>query len=97
MLGVRFLYAEPDKTGQSSPPTLGVERLAALPAALIAELRQAVEGLDLDETQRIVERIREQDAALADLIQPHLDNYDFDPILRLVEALNQGAEPACPG
>jgi hypothetical protein len=89
-LGVRFLYEEepalPPSAGLSEPayvPT--AEALAALPAAWLADLKQATTRAGLHLILRLAAQVREDNAALADGLADLARNYEYKKILTLIE------------
>ncbi len=82
-LGVRFVYAEEKKskieTRNSKLETgLTSEALAVLPDELVTELQQAVEILDVETANGIIDQIRQQDEPLADVLAELVKGYRFD-------------------
>jgi two-component system sensor histidine kinase ChiS len=100
-LGVRFVYQEvaqdrerrpriPGEPSQGAPAlTAGdlelVERMAALSPDWVADLREATILGDLGLILARIERIREQDAALAEALAALAHDFDHDKILALIQ------------
>jgi signal transduction histidine kinase/ligand-binding sensor domain-containing protein/CheY-like chemotaxis protein len=80
-LGVRFLSEPATPPAAKAPAT--VDSLGHLPADWVSELHVAVERADVEAAERVVARIREQDAAAADSLQGMLRDYKFDELLAL--------------
>jgi len=81
-----FSPGTPLETPES--PDTGILRpdaLAEFPAAVLAELQEAVEALDVDASQRVIEQIRQQNAPLAEALAGLVNQYQFDRLQRLCE------------
>ncbi len=59
--------------------------LTELPSGLLADLEQAILNVDVGQIYRIIERIRTQDAALADALKENTDNFEYETILTLIK------------
>ena len=66
------------------------EALAVLPEAWRMEFRDAVEGLYIEQTQTLIDRIRGCNAPLADALAALLKDYRFDRLLDYVERSGGG-------
>jgi DNA-binding response OmpR family regulator len=87
-LGVRFVYKEGEGQkvkgkGQKAEDALMPETLATLPDDVLAEFRIAVEVIDLDRVRCIIDRIRQQNAPLADVLDELVKEYRFDTLQTL--------------
>jgi len=88
-LRVRFHYEE---SSPSSPPMVIQERfsplttadLAELDRELLAELRQAVEEINLEKTSALIDRIRQDNEGLGRALTDLAENYRFDKLQTLV-------------
>ena len=92
-LGVRYLYAE-EPTEPAAPeakiePGRIADSLAALSPETLSELKKSVEEIDLEATQRIIERISERDRALAEALGGLLKNFRFDILQELTKEVKQ--------
>jgi CheY-like chemotaxis protein len=96
-LGVQFLYEDKDVEAQGSVaipgargsrPLLTPEAFAALPADMVTDLRHAVEAIDLERTSRSIDRIRQHDEQLADLLVELVDGFRFDLLQTLSEQMD---------
>ncbi len=70
------------------PPSKDVltsEALTGLPKKMVVDLQQAVEALDIDATNRIIEQIRQQNAPLAEALAELVKQYRFDRLQVLCE------------
>lgn len=83
LLGLHYRYAE-----QSTVPVVasvsGAD-LARLPTDLRQELSRAAQILDEETTQRVIDRVRETDACLADELEQLVRAYRYDRIVTLCE------------
>jgi CheY-like chemotaxis protein len=91
-LGVRFVYEEipPATAGPAEAAALPVDvftpaALAALPVGWVADLRRATIKADLSRILTLVDRIREEDAALADALADLARDFEYKKILALVD------------
>jgi len=89
-LGIRFVYEESQKSkvkGQKSKveEMLTPAALAVLPNKLRVDLQQAVEAIDLEITNDIINRIRGQNDSLADALTELVKQYRFDILQALFE------------
>ncbi len=101
-LGVKYIYS--NSTGYSSTArnlvsdsTRIVELafLAKLPTEWNSNMKQAIRSADLDLIAKTIEAIRGDFPELADILQTHLDNFDYQKILNLItemEASENGDE-----
>lgn len=87
-LRLKFIYesaSRHDSTEEAPELTLPVEQLAALPAQLRQELRQAVIELDTARTQALIGQVTEQDAALGRTFGTLAKQLDYKRLLNLLE------------
>ncbi len=87
-LHLKYIYEETPPSGRSPAapaPTLNPEQLAALPAQLRQELRQAVIELDTVRTQTLIAQITAQDAALGRALDTLAKQLDYKRLLKLLE------------
>ncbi len=86
-IGVQYLYepqsAAIDSTASSSD-ILSLSAIAALPADLIADFRQAIIDLDVEMIQTHIDRIQTHDRSLADALAALAKNFQFEEILALI-------------
>jgi CheY-like chemotaxis protein len=94
-LRLKFIY-EKAPLQKSTPEAPGLalrpERLEALPAELLRDLRQAVIELDTDRTQALIGQVNERDASLGRALNTLATQFDFEGLLKLLER-----EPSHPG
>ena len=84
-LGVRYRYAETPRFGRAPVAELSPESIAALPALLRTELRDAVTMLDLERISQAVAKVTEQDASLGSLLAQHAKRLECTRILNAIE------------
>ncbi|MCP4196457.1 MAG: response regulator [Proteobacteria bacterium] len=87
-LGVLYVYEEPARkpeTGEQDRNLLTADALANLSAELRTNLEQAILNVDLMEISDLIERIREQDAALSDALGKSIDNFEHERVLTLLQ------------
>jgi two-component system sensor histidine kinase ChiS len=89
-LGVRFTYREePAELALAGPSNardiLTPSALSALPAEWLSELRQATIRADFNGILSSIDRIREQDARLADALALLARDFEYTKIMRLIE------------
>jgi signal transduction histidine kinase/CheY-like chemotaxis protein len=93
-LGVRFVYDESRKSKVESQKSkvddaLTPEALATLPNELRIGLQQAVETIELEMTNTIIDQIREQDKPLGNALAELVKQYRFDILQALFEDLEE--------
>ena len=87
--GAQYIYeddtstAAPAGDGKSNGVTPAM--LAELPAEWVAELKDAINLLDKAGIIAAADKIREKNAPAAEAITTMANNYDFDPLLKLLE------------
>ena len=89
-LGVRFVYEEELVTPTAAPlaqaqDVLTPAALTALPTDWLADLQQATIKADLNLILTLIDRIREQDAALADALAGLANSFEYKRILALIQ------------
>ncbi|MBI5791862.1 MAG: response regulator [Rhodocyclales bacterium] len=83
-LGVRYTYDAPESAAENTP--LSSAALARLSKAQRKELADALVNGDTAHIDDVVQRVAQQDAALAKELTKHLDHFDYAPVLRALEA-----------
>jgi len=89
-LGVCFVYEE-ELAQPTTAPTAKIqdvltpEALAALPPDWLVELQQATMKAHLNKILALIDQIREQDAALADVLAGLAQDFEYKKILALIE------------
>ncbi len=86
-LGVRYVYenfnlAEEKLSDSGSSVTLS--SLPKLSREWIANMKQAIRVADLDLMATAIEQVRKENETFADILQNHLDNFDYENILKLI-------------
>ena len=71
--------------GAGLQPAISRDAVASLPAAVRAELYQAVVSLDGRRIARAVEKVAEHDDALARALSSYAERYSYTPILNAVD------------
>lgn len=86
-LGSRFVHEEADREGKDQQLKIGDERIteaiAMLPSELRVDLHNVAEAIDFDAAMQIIERIREQNESLANVLIDLLHSYRFDTLQKL--------------
>ncbi len=92
-LGVEYAYEKEQAAalapGSRSIAEVGVEDLAALPAALQADLHKAVDRVDYDMAMESIERMAREHPELAAALQRSVESYRFDYLQELFKRLKQ--------
>ncbi|MEG3919674.1 response regulator [Microcoleus sp. T3_A4] len=91
-LGVKYLYSNSrdfisigDRNNLSgSLPNAALAYLPTLPAEWIDNIKQVIRSADFDLIVRTIDEIREPHPELAEILQGHLDNFDYQKILNLI-------------
>ncbi len=83
-LGIQYVYEESttDVTSQQQLNILSVETIKELPSEWKAEMKQAIEHVNLDQMNTLIEQLRKQSEGLADAIQQRIDRFEYDKILQ---------------
>ncbi|MGI0489129.1 PAS domain S-box protein [Pantanalinema rosaneae CENA516] len=89
-LGVQYIYGDPDTTANPSQSSAGsfnaIAALRKLPAPFLAQLYQATVELDHQKLIHLIEQLTPTQPQLAALFIEKVDNFDFVPILQLLQA-----------
>ncbi len=89
-LGVRYTYRERAATSAGTGGmAVGRAALAALPEDLRRDLLDALVALDTDRIDALVGRVAERDAALGQFMRQHADNFDYDPIAKMLSPVEE--------
>ena len=95
-LGVRYQYAEVQLPETHPTVTPGEELtatdLANLPEVLRMELHQAAIDLNMGRIAKNIEQIKEIDAQVAEALELLAENYEYDKLLELLDALDNRSE-----
>jgi CheY-like chemotaxis protein len=90
-LGLELVYEEKQGAGSreqgAGSSLLTPENLAALPESLLPELREAVDAIDIEAVNRLIEQIRRHNAALANVLLELVEEYRFDRLQELFEKI----------
>lgn len=91
-LGVRYLYSNStdfisigDRSNLSDPtPNAALAYLPQLPAEWVENMKQVIRNADFDLIARTIEEIRDAHPEFAEILQGHLNNFDYQKILNLI-------------
>ena len=91
-LGVKYLYSDStdfistgDRHNQSDAPSDdALAYVPALPAQWIENMRQVIRSADFDLIARTIDELRDDHPEFAQVLQDHLDNFDYQKILTLI-------------
>lgn len=89
-LGVKYLYSPSTylmsrgDNLSNSPSIVALAYLPALPAEWIEKMKQVIRNADFDLISRTIEEIRDAHREFSDILQGHLDNFDYQKILNLI-------------
>ncbi len=91
-LGVKYLYSNStdlmsagDRHNQSdSSSNAALAYLPQLPAEWIDNMKQVIRNADFDLISRTIEEIRDDHPEFAEILQGHLNNFDYQKILNLI-------------
>jgi len=92
-LGVRYRRTEPAAPLPGDPPVKEPSPgpIAALPAALRAELREALMTLNVNRISRAIEKVAEHDSALGSALARQAETYAYTAMLSAVEDAKEGS------
>ena len=91
-LGVRYLYSNStdfisigDRSNLSDPtPNAVLAYSPQLPAEWVENMKQVIRNADFDLIARTIEEIRDAHPEFAEILQGHLNNFDYQKILNLI-------------
>lgn len=94
-IGVRYVYTElvpnPTQLGPNRQQAITaqclLEHLRSLPAAVMAELTQALRHADLDALTGLIAQIDKIHPTLATALQNQIDNFEYEQVLAAIQAL----------
>jgi len=84
-LGIRFLYKDDTEAQQPIAP-LKPEMLSVLPSKLLAKLEDALEKLDADQIELLIEQVAQYDPLLRKTLTHYAENFDYLSILNALRA-----------
>ena len=92
-LGLKYLYEREGERVIAAGPKAAIrpEQWAALPAELLAQLRQAAVELDTARTLALIERVAEHDASIGAVLNELARMLDYPHLLKLLEGENARA------
>jgi hypothetical protein len=85
-LEVEYVYADTEVEEQS-PAALIPNDFSALLVFLREELLRALENLDAESINRLIEQIGEHDKNLSQTLTRYTENYDYPPIIAALREL----------
>lgn len=85
LLGVRFVYREPLQGEGNS--LLTAEMFGVLPESLRREMANSLILGDTEQFAELIQKIDQQDSNLAIILTRHLDNFNYLPVLKALESL----------
>jgi CheY-like chemotaxis protein len=91
-LGVRYVYEEAVKQEELHEHIdlqKFTSQLTHLPAHLLSELETAAIQAKMNETNALIAVIRDQDAAVAEVLAALADNFEYSRIVRVIQATKQ--------
>jgi CheY-like chemotaxis protein len=91
-LGVQYVYEDAADQQEQGEDVLSPQSVAALPTAWVAELYQAASQADGGLVLGLVERIRTEQAQVADALADLVQKYRFDMIVDLIRASRNGTD-----
>jgi ammonium transporter, Amt family len=86
-LGVCYTYAESNHQEKSEKfllKQLDSNALSVLSDELLIALRQSIMAIDLEQISKIIEQIAQENKQLAKIINRHIDNFEYEHILRVL-------------
>jgi signal transduction histidine kinase/CheY-like chemotaxis protein len=88
-LGLEYIYevTKPVSAGPQTLETINVDGLRSLPPQLLNALRENAQGLNLQETLAIIDRIAHEDEELAISLRRSLEGMDFRPLLQKIDTM----------
>ena len=88
-LGVRYIYAQVSEKSGALSHRLTSEMLAVLPTDLRLELRRALESLESESINELVQQVASYDAELHRIMALLVENFDYPAILTALQANTQ--------
>ncbi len=86
-LGVCYTYAESNHQEKSEKfllKQLDSKALSVLSDELLIALKQSIMAIDLEQISKIIEQIAQENKQLAKIINRHIDNFEYEHILRVL-------------
>jgi PAS domain S-box-containing protein len=80
-LGVKYLYKDVSMA-QEQDTSLTPEMLSGLPEALLGELKEALESLDAERIEAVIQKVAKHDQTLQGKLIHFTENFDYPSILR---------------
>ena len=92
-LGVRYVYENSNLAEEKLSELGAIITLSSLPRLSqewISNMKQAIRIADFDLMENAIEQIRSENVAFAQILQNHLDNFDYQNILNLISNREEG-------
>jgi PAS domain S-box-containing protein len=87
-LGVKYLYKDVPKA-QEQDVSLTPQMLNGLPEGLLGEFREALESLDAEHIETVMQQVAMYDQTLQKKLMYFTENFDYLPILRALDEWRQ--------
>jgi PAS domain S-box-containing protein len=84
-LGLQFIYRETGPEEGIPPAALTPAMLACIGEELLTALREALDSLDGERIENVIQQISEQDKTLAELLKNLAGNFDYPAILSVLD------------
>ncbi|MBR8832043.1 MAG: Sensor histidine kinase RcsC [Chroococcopsis gigantea SAG 12.99] len=90
-LGVKYIFAEDTTVDIKENNASGdiIDDLARLPSALLAELAQSVEYVDLENVKVLLERIGDENLSLSANLEDYVNNFEYEALLGIIASAKQ--------
>ncbi len=85
-LGVCYTCAEENLILESQLPLSALDRdsFTTIADELVLELQQSIMEIDLDKIEQIIEKISQENELLAQMIEQHISNFEYEHILNIL-------------
>ena len=85
-LGLCYTYAEENTVSSADLPLVALDddAFAAISNELLLELQESIMEIDLDKIEQIIEKISQENEFLAQTIEQHISNFEYEHILNLL-------------
>jgi len=87
-LGVQYRYGDATATETPETVVLAPEMLAALPPELLGNLKNALESLESDRIQAVIQQVAAFDGQLHNALARLAENFDYLVILKAIQSIN---------
>ncbi len=88
-LGLQYVYEEVTQTQSEETKLpnqlpLSLDALNSLSEDWKSNMKQAIQHVDLDQIQKLIDQLREENETLADVIQQKINQFEYEKILSLI-------------